>query len=273
MGLLSSIVKVASKIPIVKSVIAKAPAALNKVADIPKYPGATTSGGWETTKQTVAKVASSLSSTYTKALTSSPVKTIAATAAAPIVATAVVSNPKTVSSSVKAGVDLYATALKVAANPSSAVDKAKEYVKEHPVATSVFLGAAAAYGISKVPSAAGYVVGKLSDQQSLKDQYNQLVKEQQKYKDEFKNPTPLPTDNSKQPSPSVGTPGVMPVSTSSDIPLTPATQVLGKSVSTGTRKKKKKRINNGSMPQIRLNVINANQSRLSTSRTYLSRNY
>ncbi len=74
----------------------------------------------------------------------------------------------------------------------------------------------------------------------------------------------LPTNNTNLPT---GT-NLIPTN-NAIVPLTPATQVLGKPVST-TKKKKKAKKAVSTSPTIRLNVINANQSRIGVTRNYLN---
>lgn len=243
MSLLGGITKLVGKLPVVGKAIAKViPSSIQDIGlqgiakNLQKTLAASAVASAPVVKQVLsATVVKPVSTTVNYAL-GSPLNFIKATGAAGVVAgggLAVV--PK-----------IFTAAKTVTQEALPVVLGEKPLTKEN--VGSVIKAGATAVGIGAVGVGAALLVEKALD---TKDKVTEAV---------------LPSaDTSQLPTTGTGTPSA-PAQ-----PLTPATQVLGTPVSTGTtsrRKKAKKQVSNGQ--RITVNVINANQSRLQTNRNYLN---
>lgn len=197
-------------------------------------------------------------------LVSTPARAITTALVAPVVATAVITNPigaaKTVEKTVEAQLDLG----KTLANPS--IEAAKEFVSEHPIATAA--GAAgAALLVGKV--AAPLISGALS-RDAIQDQTKALIKQAEEKAKSPETPqitTPLVNNST------MGTvPTTAPVAAAT--PVTPKTELIattgGGSVSTTKRKRRAVKPQEQRISQ-RVNVIVANQANSKETNKYLNR--
>jgi len=190
---------------------------------------------------TAAKAAPVVGKSILSAAKANPILATAAVLSAPTVATAVIKNPKVIGSAAGAISDLQIAGINVAAGNKNILEAAKEYATDHPIATGIGAAVTAAAVISKIPAGVGYAIGKSDSDKVV--------------------PTGLPSQE-------LTTISKLPTSTpasSSMIPLTPATQVVGRSVGT-TKKRKATKKTPSTSTNIRFNIVNA-----LGNKTYLSR--
>jgi len=151
-----------------------------------------------------------------------------------------VSNPKAVTNTLSATGAAINTAGNIAAQPSSFVSETTKFVKENPVASAV-IGGAVAVGLVK--SGALGLVSAVENKSAV----NKLIENQTQY----------PTNNALVPIGSIpNNAQLAQPALSESVPITPSTQVIGKSASKGTTKKKNKRSSRNTTPSIRVNILN-----------------
>jgi len=196
-------------------------------------------------------------------------KQVAIGVAAPIIGTNVLYNPGNVPKALGSAGEVYGGALQVAKDPTK--EAFFDFVKDNPKTVAVGAAALVLYGGSKLagPVATGY--GAYRSNENIKDQTRAIrestdatiqgfdvdkPKRDKKKKDKKRN-----DDDSVLIPAVLETPELVQGETmSSDTPLTPETQVLGKEVKTngdGTKKKIKKYTRTPVKPQnIRIQVLN-----------------
>lgn len=198
--------------------------------------------------------------TVAKAAISSPKAALITAVAAPVVGTAIISNPigaaKTVGKTVQAQVDLG----KAIANPS--IESAKEFVLDHPVATAAAATVAAAVVTKTV---APLISGALT-RDAIQDQTKALIKEKESSET---SPSPLVT------APSEVTPiSKQPLLGAAATPVTGQTELIATTTggSNGTTRRKRRAVK---APEQRIsqkvNVIVANRAISRNTNKYLNR--
>lgn len=176
-------------------------------------------------------VTASIASTLIK----NPVKTIVGGAILSQTPKVLSANPDLPSKTLKASTDLVSTLGNIAANPSTALKETVKYTTDHPTATALIaIGA----GAAAVKAGALQVIGGIENREAVKE----LIESQ------TANPTvpiaTLPTNNITQKASAPNT------------PITPSTQVLGKSASVTKRRKRTKRVLRQATPSVRVNILN-----------------
>jgi len=174
--------------------------------------------------------------------------------ASPFIVSSVVSNPTVVTKSAAGIANFESNLWKAGKDPS--LESFGNIVKENPVISGV-IGAA---GLAIAGKTISGTATSLLNTSAIRAQTEQLREI---------------TGNAQLPSSSASTGNQITPSSESTTgisttgPITPATQVLGKSASTGIAKRRTTKNKQVSTQNFRINIINANQSRLTTKR-YIS---